>query len=541
MDELRQGSEFAGCRIDGEVGRGGMGVIYRGTELRLGRPVALKLIAGDRAADPDFRARFEREARLTASIDHPNVIPVYAAGEEDGKLYLVMRYVDGTDLRHLLREQGPLPPRRVDALIAQVAAALDAAHAAGLVHRDVKPANVLIAAGARGEHAYLTDFGVVRLVDSETRVTDSGEFVGTVDFMAPEHLRGEQTDARSDVYALGCVLHAALTGTPPFRRDTVPATITAHLQELPPRPSETPGVPAAMDAVVSRALAKDPADRYASAGDLARAVHAAIVDAPAPAGKGSVARGEAAGEGEPPTRIAAASAPLGGGLFEDEPAGRTAFTRVAAPQDGATAATRLQPQDTAATRHVPGAPGDRAAAPGPDATRVSPSAPPPAARRRGRVRRPLSVLALLLLLAVAAGGVLLAMDRGDETARTDPGPLSENDVRTAAERFAEAYAQEDPAALSRALTADVKRVTPGDEQRGRAAVLAEYRRQFAGTDVRDYRFEDLEAEGGRAGRASGRYVVTRADGDPIQGDIVLGVRRDRGRARIALIAAEPRS
>ena len=530
MAELREGSEFAGCRIDGEVGRGGMGVIYRGTELRLGRPVALKLIAGDRAADPDFRARFEREARLTASIDHPNVIPVYAAGEEDGLLYLVMRYVDGTDLRHLLRDHGPLPPRRVDALIAQVAAALDAAHAAGLVHRDVKPANVLVAAGARGEHAYLTDFGVVRMVDAETRVTDSGEFVGTVDFMAPEHLRGEQTDARSDVYALGCVLHAALTGTPPFRRDTVPATITAHLQEPPPRPSTTPGVPPAMDAVVARALAKDPADRFASAGDLARAVHAAIVDAPLPAGRGSVARGEAAGEAEPATRIAAAAAPGRAGLFEDPAAGETAFTRVAAPPPDAA---------TAATRHAagPSAP-PRAGADG--ATRLAPSAPPPAARRR-RVRRPLSVLALLLLLAVAGGGVLLAMDRGEETVRTDPGPLSEGEVRAAAERFAEAYAQEDPAALSRALTTDVKRVTPGDEQIGRAAVLAEYRRQFAGTDVRGYRFEELEAEGGRAGRAAGRYVVTRADGGPIEGDIVLGVRRDRGRARIALIAAEPRA
>lgn len=532
MAELRPGTEFAGCRIEAEVGRGGMGVIYRGTELQLGRPVALKLIAGDRAADPDFRARFEREARLTASIDHPNVIPVYGAGEEEGTLYLVMRFVDGTDLRHLLREQGPLPPRRADALIAQVAAALDAAHAAGLVHRDVKPANVLLTAGARGEHAYLTDFGVVRLADAETRVTDSGEFVGTVDFMAPEHLRGERTDARSDVYALGCVLHTALTGTPPFRRDTVPATISAHLHEAPPRPSSTEGVPEAMDAVVARAMAKDPAERYASAGDLARAVHAAIVDAPLPAGRGSVARGEAAGEREPPTRVVAADPPVPtptGGLFDD---GATSVGR-AVPAD-ATAVTRLDTPPP--PRETPRPRPERPAG----ATRVAPQpAPPP--RSRGRIRRPLSVVALVLLLAVAGGGVLLAMDRGQETARTDPGPLSEADVREAAERFAAAYAEEDPAALSRALTTDVKRVTPGDEQIGRAAVVAEYRRQFAGTDVRDYRFEDLTAEGGRAGRVAGRYVVTRGGGAPIQGEIVLGIRRDRGRARVALIAAEPRS
>lgn len=537
MAELRPGTEFAGCRIEAEVGRGGMGVIYRGTELGLGRPVALKLIAGDRAADPDFRARFEREARLTASIDHPNVIPVYAAGEEDGTLYLVMRFVDGTDLRDLLRDGGPLPPRRADAIVAQVAAALDAAHAAGLVHRDVKPANVLLAAGARGEHAYLTDFGVVRLADAETRVTDSGEFVGTVDFMAPEHLRGERTDARSDVYALGCVLHTTLTGTPPFRRDTVPATIAGHLHEPPPRPSATPGVPAAMDAVVARALAKDPADRYASAGDLARAVHAAIVDAPLPPGRGSVARGEAAEGAEPPTRVAAAApAATEGGLFDDRDAGRTRATRRVDPESepaDATAATRLDPAGangaTAATAHRPDA--------GP--TRVAP-APPPPARGRRRLRRPLSVLALLLLLAVAGGGAVLALGRGEEAAQpSDPGPLSEGEVRAAAERFAEAYAQEDPEALARAVTTDVKRVTPGDEQLGRRAVLAEYRRQFAGTDIQDYRYEDLTAEGGRAGRAEGRYVVTRGGGPPIEGDIVLGVRREGGRARVALIAAEP--
>ncbi len=150
-------------------------------------------------------------------------------------------------------------------------------------------------------------------------------------------------------------------------------------------------------------------------------------------------------------------------------------------------------------------------------------------------------MALVLLVAVAGGGVLLARDRGEETVRTDPGPMSEDDVRAAAERFAEAYANEDAEALRRALTTDVKRVTPGDEQLGRQAVVAEYRRQFAGTDVRDYRFEDLDAQGGRAGRAEGRYVVTRAGGSPIQGDIVLGVRRENGRARVALIAAEPRA
>src|SRR3954469_3672286 len=253
MAQLTPGMEFAGCRIEAVLGSGGMGEIYRATDLRLGRPVALKLIAGDGASDPELRERFEREARLTAAIDHPNVIPVYGAGEQDGHLYLVMRYVPGTDLHALLRRKGRLAPQDAARIVAQVADALDAAHAAGLVHRDVKPANVLIA----GEHVYLSDFGITRTQDAETRITESGGWIGTVDFMAPEHLRGEPTDARADVYALGCVLHTALTGTPPFRRETVPATITAHLHDLPPRASDCPGVPDAIDTVLARALAKD--------------------------------------------------------------------------------------------------------------------------------------------------------------------------------------------------------------------------------------------------------------------------------------------
>src|SRR3954453_6292913 len=316
MSDLTPGTEFAGCRIEALLGTGGMGVIYRATELRLGRPVALKLISADGASDPAIRERFEREARLTASIDHPNGIPVYGAGEEDGHLYLVMRFVPGTDLHALMRREGRLEPGRAAAIVAQLAGALDAAHAAGLVHGDVKPANVLIA----GSHVYLSDFGITRVQDAETtRITESGGWVGTVDFMAPEPLSGEPGDppsgvhplggalptppgARSDVAALGCVLHTTLTGTPPFRRPTVPAPITAHLLEPPPRPSATPGVPRAFDAVVARALAKDPADRYASAGDLGRAaVAAAAGEGGGGAGRRGGARGGgAAGRGAPP-------------------------------------------------------------------------------------------------------------------------------------------------------------------------------------------------------------------------------------------------
>src|SRR5947208_4822661 len=195
-----------------------MGVVYLATDRRLSRPVAIKLIADDRAEDVAFRERFEREAQLTASIDHPNVIPVYAAGEVDGQLYLATRYVDGTDLHALLRRDGPLPADQAADVVAQVAAALDAAHAAGLVHRDVKPANVLMS----GRHVYLSDFGLTRLVESEAQLTDTDDRLGTPDFMSPEQLRGQRADARSDIYALGCLLYTALTGTPPFHRSTAP-------------------------------------------------------------------------------------------------------------------------------------------------------------------------------------------------------------------------------------------------------------------------------------------------------------------------------
>jgi serine/threonine protein kinase len=273
--DLALDSTFAGCRVEAVAGRGGMGVVYRATQLGLDRAVALKLVAPERAADANFRARFEREARVAAAIEHPNVIPVYGAGEEDGRLYLLMRWVPGTDLQALIRRSGRLGHAHAATIVAQVAAGLDAAHAVGLVHRDVKPANVLLGGEDGSGHVYLSDFGLTLDPVADTRVTDSGEWFGTVDFMAPEQFEGERPDARTDVYALGCVLNAALTGEPPFPRGSVPATILAHLNDSPPRPSDTPGVPQAFDAVIARALAKRPSDRYRSAGELARAALAA--------------------------------------------------------------------------------------------------------------------------------------------------------------------------------------------------------------------------------------------------------------------------
>ncbi|HEX6020484.1 MAG TPA: serine/threonine-protein kinase [Solirubrobacter sp.] len=293
MTDVLEGAHIAGCRIEAVAGRGGMGIVYRATQISLGRPVALKLIAPEHAADRDFRERFQRESRMAAAIDHPNVIPVYEAGEEDGRLYLVMRWVAGTDLHRLLRDKGRLEPARAAAIVNQVAGALDAAHAAGLVHRDVKPANVLLS----NDHAYLADFGLTRVAGADTRHTTAGHFLGTVDYMAPEQFQRDGSpiiDARADVYALGCVLFSALTGEPPFRRDTVPATMLAHMHDPPPRASDAPGVPSAFDRVLARALAKAPEDRFPSAGDFGRVALAAAEGRSITTEERSVARGAAA-------------------------------------------------------------------------------------------------------------------------------------------------------------------------------------------------------------------------------------------------------
>jgi serine/threonine-protein kinase len=256
-----------------------MGIVYRATQIALGRPVALKLINRELASDVLFRERFKREWLLAAAIDHPNVVPLYEAGEADGLLFLAMRYVEGIDLRGLLvREK--LTPERAVAIIAQIAAALDAAHRRGLVHRDVKPANILVAEEGGEEHAYLTDFGLTKRASSSSQLTKTGMFVGTLDYVAPEQIRGEASDGRADVYALGCVLYHALTGVLPFARPSDVATMHAHLNDPAPRVTEAlPGAPAGLDVVIERALAKDPADRYATAGELAKEAREALAGA----------------------------------------------------------------------------------------------------------------------------------------------------------------------------------------------------------------------------------------------------------------------
>ena len=486
MTALAPGDVFGGYRIEAVAGRGGMGVVYRAVQLDGGRVVALKLIASDRAADPEFRERFQREQRMAAAIEHPNVVPVHAVGEEDGELYLAMRYVRGTDLHALIRREGPLEAARAAAIVGQVAAALDAAHAAALVHRDVKPANVLVAGRREEERAYLSDFGLSRLQASDTRLTHTGGWIGTTDFTSPEQLRGERVDARADVYSLGCVLFAALTGEPPFVRETVPATILAHLGDAPPRPSEI-GAPKGFDRVIERSLAKDAADRYPSAGDLARAADAAARGEPVTESERSVAVGPAA-TGVPTNGHAAAP---------------TAVTTVNAQ------ATAVRPRPVAE--------------------------PPPRRARPGRRAAAIGVAAA----GLATGAALIAVS-GGEGGGDPSAALSDGEVRNVAEAFARAYETEDSRALGRLLTRDVQRVLPAGVARGRAGVVTEYERQFQANETESYELDDLEARGGRAGRASARYRVTRAGGPAIEGRIVLGVLRDRGQPRIGLIAVTPR-
>jgi WD40 repeat protein len=280
-DDPRVGTELAGYRIESLLGLGGMSVVYLAEDLRLKRKVALKLLASGLAEDESFRDRFLRESELAASIDHPNIVPIYEAGTTEDLLFIAMRYVEGRDLGERL-QRGRLDPADAIGVLAQVASALDAAHARGLVHRDVKPSNVLLDLGARpdgSDHVYLADFGITRRVSEETGTGDDGHLMGTIDYVAPEQIAGEEIDGRADVYSLGCVLYECLVGQPPFRRDSEIAVVFAHLDAEPPVLSEhRPQLPAALDGVIARALAKEPEQRYPSCRELARAALAVAVD-----------------------------------------------------------------------------------------------------------------------------------------------------------------------------------------------------------------------------------------------------------------------
>jgi DNA-binding beta-propeller fold protein YncE len=290
-------AHFAGYQVEAVAGRGGMGIVYKATQLGLDRPVALKVVATGLLGDPRVRERFLRESRAAAAIEHPNVIPIHAYGEHEGRAYIAMRFVDGDDLRERVAASGPLAPAQAATIVAHVAGALDAAHDAGLVHRDVKPANVLLGAH---DQVYLSDFGLARHALSDERLTAPGGWVGTMDFMSPEQIRGERVDGRADIYALGCVLHYALTGQVAYPRETDEARLWAHLHAAPPEPSRlAPGVPAEFDDVVRRALEKRPEERPASAGELG------IAALDAAAGTATVARPKRVPRARPRRRRAA--------------------------------------------------------------------------------------------------------------------------------------------------------------------------------------------------------------------------------------------
>jgi len=335
---LTAGSRVAGYLLEKLVGVGGMAAVYRARDERLGRVVALKLLTGDEMV----RKRFVREARAVAAVDHPHIIPVYEAGRAEDVLFIAMRFVAGDDLRVVVGREGALHPRRAAAFISPVASALDAAHAAGLVHRDVKPANMLVDVGpGRPEHVYLSDFGVARGMLSSDGLTGAGQFLGTPDYAAPEQISGRDLDGRADQYALACVAYTLLSGSVLFRREVPMAVLYAHLSVPPPRLTAVrPELPGAVNQVLARALSKEPEDRYDSCGDFADALRETLGLEP-----------------YDPSRPASARSPA------PQPASQPAASQPAASQSAAQpdsraaeTATLTAPPDSPATKLLPGSP-----------------------------------------------------------------------------------------------------------------------------------------------------------------------------------------
>jgi serine/threonine-protein kinase len=373
FSELGFGSQIAGYRLEEQIGQGGMAVVYRAYDPRLDRRVALKILAPGLAQDEAFRRRFIRESRAAAAVDHPNIIPVFEAGESGGVLFIAMRFVLGGDVRRLLDAAGPLPPARVADITSQVASALDAAHARGLVHRDVKPGNILLdqtASSGDREHVYLSDFGLSKQALAQTALTSQGQFLGTLDYIAPEQVEGHLVDGRADLYALACAAFELLTGAPPFRRGEGLAVVWAKLSEPAPMLSQRRAdLPATADRVMSRALAKDPAERFARCGEFAAALRdglglrsadrGAKTRPPAPRAATELAM-PAAGYSGPP----AAGPPAHPAGAKPAPAGTVVAAASSVP------AASAEPIESAAS----GPPVGSAAAPGPAA--AGESAPP---------------------------------------------------------------------------------------------------------------------------------------------------------------------
>ncbi|HKR69934.1 MAG TPA: serine/threonine-protein kinase [Streptosporangiaceae bacterium] len=329
IGDFPAGSRIAGYQIQELIGRGGMAVVYRAADVRLDRLVALKVLAPELGSDSAFRQRFIRESRSGAAVDHPNVIPVFEAGEAEGVLFIAMRYVAGRDVRGLIDREGSLRPTRVVSIVTQIASALDAAHASGLVHRDVKPANMLLGAVASGsapDHVYLSDFGLSKMSVAAVSLTGTGQFLGTLDYMAPEQVEGRPIDGRTDLYALACAAFEMLTGRPPFQREQDLAVMWAQVSTPPPSIRQfRPDLPAEVDRVMSKALAKAPDSRHATCMEFATALRAAFT------ARGDVA--EAVGPVPPETELALAAGPAGpGGSAGGAPPAGAAHPPVGAAQ-----------------------------------------------------------------------------------------------------------------------------------------------------------------------------------------------------------------
>jgi serine/threonine-protein kinase len=387
LARLERGSVFAGYRIEGLLDRGGMGVVYRASDLDLDRTVALKLIAPEHTQDPDAVARFKAEARLAASLEHPNVVPIHRGGEFDGVLYLAMRFVPGTNLRQVI-DQGRLSMDRIQRITTAVASALDAAHDRGLVHRDVKPGNILLSGEGEHEHVYLTDFGLTKRLGSAGSLTKTGAWVGTPDYVAPEQIQAGKIDGRTDVYSLGCVVYEMLTGSVAFPRDNDMAKLWAHISDPPPPPSlRRPDLVKAFDDVVARATAKDPDERYGRASDLAVAVGRAVAEQEAKTAPAAL----------PPTRV-------GAGPAAPESEEHDVFVAGAAPPATVGAA--------AAAGTVTPPPQPPTAPPGPGPGR-SGAGDADGGGSRGR-RRPLAAAGLALLAVLAVAAVVVASGSSDD-------------------------------------------------------------------------------------------------------------------------------
>lgn len=386
MSELRPGDHLHDYVVERELGRGGMDAVYLARHERLNRRVALKVIVASLAADPEFRRRFERESRVASSLEHPHIVPVYDVGDDDGTLFIAMRYIAGQDLATLLRDSGPVIPHRFVRLFEQACSALDEAHRAGLVHRDVKPANLLLAGTPSDEHAYLTDFGLTRDAASDSGLTGTGQWIGTIDYVAPEQIDGGRVDGRTDVYAAACLAFHVLTGRPPYEGGMA-AKLHGHLSGEPPRASTVASVPAGVDEVLSRGLAKEPDARHPSAGDLARDLTAAVTGIRNAKPERTVATGRAL------TGIPTVQSP-------------TAHP----PPTAATAAGRVEPRSPGTRRRAASAPTTAAPASGP---------------RSGASRMIATVAATVALLGAGAAAAVL-LNRDDGSLSTEQTPTTED-------------------------------------------------------------------------------------------------------------------